>query len=349
MSSEQTYPLVSVVMPVRNEESFIARSLGAVLAQDYPAERLEILVVDGMSADGTRQVIARVARQGMGHSVHIVENPQRIFSSGFNLGLAQAQGEVIIMLGGHTELAPDYVRRCVEQLVAHPECACVGGVIETVAETPVGRTIALAMSSPFGVGGVAFRTGARRPLEVDTVAFGAYRREAMERCGPLDEELVRNQDDEYNYRLRALGERILLAPEIRARYHSRASLGSLWRQYFQYGYWKVRVMQKHPRQMRPRHFVPAAFVAALFGAALGAFFSPWGRGLLALVAGAYLLANLAASFLAARRAGWRHLPLLPLAFATLHLSYGLGFLVGLVRFAGRWRESGRRFARKERS
>lgn len=168
--------------------------------------------------------------------------------------------------------------------------------------------------------------------------MGAWRREVFDRIGFFDQELVRNQDDEFNYRLLDSGGRILLSPRIHSKYVPRDSWRSLWRQYFQYGYWKVRVMQKHPRQMRPRHFIPGAFVAALLGAILAAPFSPWGRAALALVGGSYLLANLTASFLAARRAGWRHLPLLPLAFATLHLSYGLGFLAGLVRFAGRWRE-----------
>jgi len=337
-AGQMEYPVVSVIMPVRNEEGLIARSLGAVLAQDYPADKLEVWVVDGMSGDGTREIIAQCSRQRPERPVHLLDNPQRIFASGFNLGLAQARGEVVIMLGGHTELAPDYARRCVERLAAHPEYACVGGPLETVAQTPVGQAIALAMSSVFGVGGVAFRTGVQRLMEVDTVAFGAYRRAAMERCGRLDEEMVRNQDDEYNYRLREQGGRILLAPDIRARYHSRASLRSLWKQYLHYGYWKVRVMQKHPRQMRLRHFVPGALVATLLAAALGALFSPWGWGALALVGGGYLLANLAASFATARRAGWRYWPLLPPVFATLHFSYGLGFLAGLVRFAGRWRE-----------
>jgi hypothetical protein len=137
-----------------------------------------------------------------------------------------------------------------------------------------------------------------------------------------------------------MGVKILLAADIHSRYYSRSSLRSLWRQYYQYGYWKVRVMQKHPHQMRLRQFVPPLFVSTLLGTALLAFFFPLGRVLLALVAGTYALLNLAASVWIARKTGWPHLPILPIIFAILHLSYGTGFLVGLVRFWNRWRDTG---------
>ena len=147
---------------------------------------------------------------------------------------------------------------------------------------------------------------------------------------------MRNQDDEYNYRIRELGGKILLAEDVRSKYYSRGSLGKLWKQYFQYGFYKVRVLQKHPRQMSIRQFVPPAFVSALLLSVLLSILAPWGRWLLALVGLSYLAANLLASFLTAARRNWRHLPLLPLTFAILHLSYGLGFLAGLFKFWNRW-------------
>src|SRR5262249_38880027 len=156
------------------------------------------------------------------------------------------------------------------------------------------------------------------------------------RAGLFDEELVRDQDDEYNYRLRHMGARILLAADVRCRYYSRSSLRSLWRQYFGYGYWKVRVLQKHPRQMQPRQFVPPLFVAALLLSLLAAPFTAGGAYLFGLAAGPYLVANAVASLLAAKRGGWSLLPPLPAVFATLHLAYGLGFLLGLVKFWNRW-------------
>jgi len=329
-------PQVSVIMPVRNEAAYIERSLGAVLAQDYPADRLEVLVVDGLSDDGTREVV--LARAAADPRVRLLDNPARIVPPGLNLGIAQARGEIIVRVDGHCEIAPDYVRRSVEHLLAGfggAPVEAVGGPIETVGETDEAQAIALAMSSWFGVGGSAFRTIKDRPLLVETVAFPAYRRRTLQRLGPFDEELVRNQDDEYNYRLLKSGGRILLAPDIRSRYYSRGTLRSLWRQYYQYGYWKVRVMQKHPRQMRARQFVPPAFVAGLFGsAALGLLWRPF-WWLLALVLALYAVADVAASLSLGRAHGPRHTPSLLIIHPILHLSYGMGFLVGLARFGGR--------------
>jgi glycosyltransferase involved in cell wall biosynthesis len=331
--SEQ--PFVSVVMPVRDEAAYIARSLGAVLAQDYPAGRFEVVVADGMSADGTRAVVENFRRQDA--RVRLVENAGRIAPTGLNAALRVARGRVVVRVDGHCEIARDYVRRCVEHLESE-RVEGVGGPIETVGETWQARAIAAAMSSSFGVGGAAFRTVKDRRMFVESVAFPAYTRAAIERAGLFDEELVRNQDDEYNYRLLALGARLLLAPEIRSRYYSRGTLGSLRRQYFQYGYWKVRVMQKHPRQMRRRQFAPPLFAAALLSLVALSPFLASARLALAAVASSYLLANLCASLLTARREGWRLLPLLPAAFATLHLAYGFGFLAGLFKFRKRWRD-----------
>jgi cellulose synthase/poly-beta-1,6-N-acetylglucosamine synthase-like glycosyltransferase len=326
-------PFVSVIMPIRNESSYIARSLDAVLAQDYSSDRMEVIVVDGMSTDETRSIIQ--CFQARHPNIRLIDNPERIVSTGLNRALRECKGEIIIRVDGHCEVASGYVRLCVQHL-RQGQVAAVGGPIETVGETFLAGVIALAMSSPFGVGGVAFRTVKNRAMFVETVAFPAYTRQAIERAGPFDEELVRNQDDEYNYRLRSLGCKILLSPEIRSRYYSRSSLTSLWRQYFQYGYWKVRVMQKHTRQMRLRQFVPPIFVAALLGLSVVAIFSPVGRGLVALLTGLYALANLTASIWTARKADWYYMLLAPCAFAVLHLSYGLGFFVGLVKFWNRW-------------
>ncbi len=331
-------PFVSLIMPVRNEAAYIARSLGAVLAQDYPADRLEILVVDGMSDDGTREAVR--ALQATRPTLHLIDNPARIVPPALNIGLRHARGEIVVRVDGHCEIAPNYVSHCVSHLLEDGIDA-VGGPIETVGETDEAQAIALAMSSWFGVGGSAFRTIQDRALLVETVAFPAYPRETLGRLGPFDEELVRNQDDEYNYRLLKSGGRILLSPDIRSRYYSRSSLRSLWRQYYQYGYWKVRVMQKHPRQMRLRQFVPAAFVAALVGsAALGALFRPF-WWLLALTLALYAVADLAASLSLGQAHGWRYAPRLLIIHPILHLSYGLGFLAGLARFAGRFRAPGR--------
>jgi succinoglycan biosynthesis protein ExoA len=325
---------VTVIMPIRNEAGFIRESLAAVLNQDYPADLIEILVVDGMSTDETCAIVSEI--QSKHHNIRLLENPGKVVPIGLNIALAQTRGEIFVRVDGHCVIQPDYIRRCVEYLEIE-NVDGVGGPMETIGETPSSQAIALAMSSPFGVGGSAFRTVKDRRMFVDTVAFPAYKRETIRKVGPFDEELVRNQDDEYNFRLREMGGRILMTPDIRSRYYSRSSISGLWRQYFQYGYWKVRVMQKHPRQMSLRQFIPPAFVVSLVVLALLATISAPARILLAGIVGAYLIANLSAAVLTASRGGWRYLGYLPAAFATLHISYGAGFLYGLAKFANCWR------------
>lgn len=335
-TSTTLWPFVSLVMPIRNEGAFIAQALGAALAQDYPQERLEIIVADGMSTDDTRRIVQGFQRQDA--RLRLIDNHGKFVATGLNAALREARGDIIVRADGHCVIAKDYVRQCVQRF-QEDEVDGVGGPIETIGETYIAETIALAMSSGFGVGGSAFRTVKDRRMFVESVAFPAYTRRAVEMAGFFDEELIRNQDDEYNYRLGALGARILLAPEIQSRYYSRSSLKSLWRQYFQYGYWKVRVMQKHFGQMRWRQFVPPMFVAAVVMSLLLAPISIIGQWLCAWVIGAYLFANLSASvYTVARAKKWRLLPLLPVSFAILHFAYGFGFLKGLIHFRNRWHD-----------
>ncbi len=330
---EAELPRVSVILPVRNEARWIASCLDAVLAQDYPPAKLEILVADGASQDGTREFVSARARQDP--RILLLDNPEHIVATGMNRALKQASGDVIVRVDGHTLIAPDYVRQCVLALT-RTAAACVGGRMNAVGQGAVGRAVALATSSRFGVGGARFHY-LEQAAWVDTVYLGAWRRDLFTRLGPFDEELVRNQDDELSYRIRAQGGQILLSPAIRSRYFCRATLGSLWRQYFQYGYFKVRVLQKHPRQMQPRQFIPPLFLLVLLTSLLSAPGSTTARFVLATISAAYTAANFGASLWTARRA-WRTLPLLPPVFACLHFAYGTGFLWGLLRFARRFGE-----------
>lgn len=324
-------PLVSLIMPVRNEADFIAESLSAVLAQDYPRDQLEVFVADGRSSDDTRRIVTDLASRCVDRPVTIVDNPEGIVATGLNAALRQVRGDIIVRVDGHCRIAPDYVTRCVAHL-QRGDVVGVGGSIETVATSAVGKAIAAAMSSSFGVGGSAFRTLKDQTLLADTVPFPAYTRRAIEAAGPYDEELVRNQDDEYNYRLRKLGGRLLLAADVKSQYYSRTSLRSLWRQYFQYGYYKVRVMQKHPRQMKLRQFVPPAFVAALVAGACLAPFSAAARWALVATVLLYGLSVLLATVTTARQHPVPNPWVLGVIFPILHISYGLGFLIGLGRF-----------------
>lgn len=323
-------PLVSVILPVRNEEQFIQRCLSSVLSQNYPADRMEVILVDGRSDDNTQTLARRSFAGSTLHTCMILDNPLRNTSAALNLGIRAALGEVIVRVDGHTLLAEDYVTRCVRAL-AETGADNVGGPMRAVGETTIARAIALATGSPFGVGNARFHY-AVTPGWVDTVYLGAFRHSVFERIGLFDTELVRNQDDEFNFRLIRAGGKIWLDPEIRSTYSARASLPALTRQYFAYGFWKVRVIQKHGRPASWRHLVPPAFVAVLvlaaFLSALLDSFVP-----LALVVLPYLFVALAASFLVARASGWRYFVSIPFAFAAMHLAYGFGFLAGICHFA----------------
>jgi GT2 family glycosyltransferase len=296
---------------------------------------MEVLIADGMSSDATRDVIARTIRNRSDIHVVVLDNPGRIVPTGMNVALRSARGQLIIRVDGHTIVAPNYVSECVSALLR--TCADnVGGRMCPIGEGRFGKAVAVATSSPFGVGGARFHYSKKEEW-VDTVYLGAWRREVFDRIGTFDPEMVRNQDDEFNYRLLANGGKILLSPKIRSQYLNRGTPKSLWKQYYQYGFWKVAVLQKHPRQMRPRQFLPPAFVAVLLGSGLMAPFARWPRAVLAIVAGSYTAANGAASIWASLNHGLQYLPILPFVYGTLHLGYGLGFLVGLIHFRRRWR------------
>jgi glycosyltransferase involved in cell wall biosynthesis len=328
-----TLPLVSVVMPVKNERLYIARSVSAVMNQDYPHDRYEVIIADGMSEDGTRPVLESLRAQYS--NLVVIDNGRGIVATGLNLATKVARGEIIVRVDGHCEIARDYLSSCVRHIM-NDKIDAVGGSVTTVGLTRTAMAIAAAMSSRFGVGGAAFRTMAGKTMPSDTVPFPAYKKSTISRAGDYDEEQVRNQDDEYNYRIRALGGTLLLAGDVRSLYYSRASFRSLGNQYFGYGFWKVRVLQKHPRQMMARQFVPPSFVLAVLLSALAGPFIHGALTAFGIISGSYLLAAFGAAFLSAfpKRVGMFHLFLV--AFPVLHISYGIGFLVGMGVFWKRW-------------
>ncbi|MGD1848124.1 MAG: glycosyltransferase family 2 protein, partial [Salibacteraceae bacterium] len=236
---------------------YIRACVESVVGNDYPKDLLHVLVCDGQSDDRTREIVAELSQK---HApVKLVDNPYRTTPYALNLGIREVNSDVAIILGGHAELAPDYLRECVLQLKAHPEVGCIGGIIDNVAENTTAAIVSKAMASSFGVGNAHFRTGGKEGY-VDTVAFGAYRREVFEKVGYFDEDLTRNQDDEFNYRVLKGGFKIWLSSKIRSKYYVRASFKKLFRQYFQYGYWKVFVNRKHQAVTSIRQLVPLGFV-----------------------------------------------------------------------------------------
>jgi succinoglycan biosynthesis protein ExoA len=322
-------PFVTVLVPVRNEERYIERCLYSLARQDYPRARFEVLVIDGRSTDATREIVARFAAEST-MDVSLLDNPRERTAAGLNAGLTEARGDVIVRVDGHATVASEFLSRGVFALFDRG-ANCVGGVIESEGDTYIGRAIAVAMSSRFGVGGVSFRVGGEGPVE--TVAFGAYRRDVFDRIGRFAEDIDKGEDDEFNYRLCDSGGLIILVPGIRARYTVRGDLRGLWRQYFGYGRAKPFVLARHPAQTRVRQFAPAALVGA--ASAAGALALAGRTTPLKGLAAGYAVAAVAASIASVPRHGWKPLPVLPVAFACLHFAYGLGFTAGLARLAGR--------------
>ena len=319
------FPLVSILIPFLNEARYLARCLRSIQAQTYPVEQLEIIAADGGSTDRSREVIEEFVRDDP--RIRLVDNPGRTAAAGLNAGLQHARGELILRVDAHCAIAPDYVERCVEILASRPDVGDVGGPIQPVGETLAGKAIALALRSPFSMGGSPFRY-ATEPRPVDTVYLGAYRRRDIDAIGGFRSDLAANEDYEFNCRLRAAGFIIWCDPAIRTHTYTRRTLPALIRQYLGYGYWKARLARLQPRCVRPRHLAAPACAGLLLADALLAAAGGPAWPLLTLLAG-YLATNLwfTARVSRFREPAW---PLTPLVFGLMHLSWGLAFLAGLL-------------------
>ena len=317
-------PPVTVVIPMRNEERLLAKCLDSVLANEYPRDRLEILVIDGMSVDGSRRIAEDYAQRHP--CIRLLENPQQIQAAALNIGIREASGDIVIRMDAHTTYAPDYILQCVTAL-QRTDAVNVGGALRAVGTDYLSSAIAIGITSPFGAGDARFRYSEQEEW-VDTVYLGAWYKRTLEDVGGFDEGWRVNEDYQLNYRLRLAGGRILLSPKIHSEYYVRGSLSGLTQQYFRYGFWKVRTLTAYPDSLRWRQLVPPCFV---LGLAVSLVVLPfwWEVGM--VVPGLYLAVNVAASFRAARRKGLHYLPILPIVFAAIHLSWGVGFWAGIFR------------------
>lgn len=328
---ECSLPKVSVVIPCRDEALSIEACIRSVITGIYPKDRLEVLVVDGMSGDGTREIVeAYAARHDF---IRLLDNPKKITPVALNIGITNATGGIIVVLGAHATCSREYILKCVAAIEEY-SADCVGGLVTTLPAnaTPMAQAIAIGLSHPFGVGNAYFRIGTSEPRWVDTVLFGCYRREVVDRIGMFDEELVRNQDDEFNMRLIKRGGRILLLPEAVSYYYARESLRKLWRMYYQYGYFKPLVAKKIGGVLTVRQVIPATFVLSTL---IMGLLAPWslniGR-LLGATVFTYVVIVVGCSVFVALQQGLRCAAALSLVFPVLHLSYGLGYLMGTLDF-----------------
>lgn len=322
-------PFVSVIVPIRNEREYIENCLNSILNSDWPADRMEVLVVDGESDDGTLEIVQTMANKDA--RLKLMNNERRIQTVALNLGIEAAIGNMILRVDGHAEVETDFVSQSVKALVDHPECWCAGGMVETVNDTVLGKVIAAATSCPIGVGNSQFRIGNFEGY-VDTVPFPIYWKWVFDRIGKFDEELVRNEDDELNARVLEQGGKIYLTPAIHSRYFSRSSFGKLWKQYYQYGVWRIRTVQKRG-SASVRYLVPLAFVLCVILSLTVAAIFPVTAVWVAACAALYFVGLLIGATMVSRRTGWFGFVTSPIVFAILHFSYGLGSLFGVFWFS----------------
>ena len=324
-------PLVTIVIPCRNEEDWIGPCLDSILQNDYPKDRLDVLVIDGMSNDGTRSALQPFLEQHS--SIRLLDNPQKTTPAALNVGIAAAQGEVIMRMDAHYEYPTNYISRLVHWL-QESGADNVGGVLrmEPATDAPMARAIAVAVTHPFGIGNAHYRLGVSKPRSVDTVPFGCYRREVFERIGNFDEDLLRNQDLEFNLRLRKQGGKILLVPDVVIRGRARDSVGKLVRLYYQYGYFNPLVMWKLYGRANLRQIVTPTFVLSLLVTGILAPWFPRLALLFGAILGSYVMVMVASSIAAAREHGVACALRLPSVFAVMHFSHGWGFLRGVLDF-----------------
>jgi cellulose synthase/poly-beta-1,6-N-acetylglucosamine synthase-like glycosyltransferase len=332
-----TLTRVSVVIPCFNEERYIGKVLGN-LAGQYEAEQFEIVIVDGMSEDRTRDVVSKFVEENPSVRVRLVDNPARHIPAGLNRGIEEARGEIIVRMDAHSVPSPNYVRRCVELLDNGDAEVCgMPWRIEPGAKSLVARAIARAVAHPFGIGDAKYRQANLASSQfVDTVPFGAFSKSLWQQMNGFDERLLANEDYDFYYRVRSQGGRILLDASGYSSYYARATLKDLARQYFRYGRWKAEMLKSHPRSIRFRQLVAPAFVLSLVTlSALGIFWTPALYLLLLTVAAYALLASVFALQLAVKGGDFWLAFVLPTVFFIIHTMWGSGFLLSLLRSPAR--------------
>ena len=320
--------MISIICPIYNEEKYIARCIDSILAQNYPKDDIEVILVDGMSTDNTREIVAGYAAQYP--FIHLVDNPKRIVPPAMNIGIRAAKGDIIIRLDAHAIFPANYFTELVNNL-RQLKAENVGGVCRTlpVNDNPECVAIANVLSSSFGMGNSYFRVGATEVMEVDTVPFGCFHRELFDRIGFFDEELIRNQDDEFNGRIIKNGGRIYLLPQLVIDYYARDKVSKVYKMFYQYGLFKPLVNKKLGNPATMRQFFPLAFVLGLLLGPFMGFISKW---FLVAYAAVLLLYFCLATYFSLKDSKNPKLILLQdWTYFVVHFAYGWGYLRGLVK------------------
>lgn len=315
--------MIDVVIPCLNEAQYIEKNIQSILDQSY--RNFNLYVVDGGSEDGTTEIVRLYEKKDA--RVHLLQNPHKTTPFALNIGIKEGNGEYVVIFGGHAVMDQNYLQKCIDCLSEKEEVACVGGLIESKYLDENSKYIGAAMSSKVGVGNVTFRVGGA-PRYVDTVAFGAYRKKVFDEIGFFDEQLTRNQDDELNFRITRSGYKIYFDPEIKSEYFVRGTFKKLWRQYLQYGYWKVFVNKKHKSFLSVRQIVPPLFVAYVFAFFVLALLYDY---IAIFYSSSLLIYSLILLVQSVKLAGANFYKVL-FSFLILHFSYGLGYIKGILDF-----------------
>jgi succinoglycan biosynthesis protein ExoA len=323
-------PNVSIIIPCFNEENTIEPLLEAIKKQNYPLDKLEVVISDAISIDQTKNKILNFSKNNSKPKIVLVDNPKRTIPSGVNIAAANATGEILVRLDAHSEPNPDYIGTSVELLTTHV-ADNVGGIwnIQPGESTCIAKAIAKSAAHPLGVGDAQYRVSEKAQY-TDTVPFGAFYKNKFNEVGCFDESLLANEDYEFNARLRKLGGKIWLDPRIQSKYYSRKNLKALAKQYWGYGYWKVKMLLRYPKTIRIRQAIPPLFTMSIALLAIISFFLPFARIILEVEIGVYILALLIVSINTTFTHRESCFLLMPFVMSTMHFSWGSGFIYSLL-------------------
>lgn len=358
-SAKNNLSLISIIIPCRNEEKFIKKCLNSILEQKYPKNNLEILVVDGMSEDKTRKIVKEYSKKYFFNElprskligyhkdiirsklqeikplkiIKLLDNPKKFTSFAFNIGIKSSKGEIIMMAGAHSIYEKNYISKCAKYLKKY-NTDNVGGVMKILPRknSLTAKTIAICLSHPFGIGDSQFRQKLKKPKWADTVFGGCYKKEVFDKIGLFNENLFRSQDMEFNLRLKRAGGKILLCPDIISYYYARSTLKEFIKHNFSNGVWATYPLKFVKIPLSLRHYIPCIFVVSIMIAVILSLFYPLFLFLLGSIFFLYAGINLLASLqIAIKQKNPLYLFTMPLIFATLHISYGIGSVVGLIK------------------
>ena len=332
----EKFPKVSIIIPCYNEEKTIGLLLKAIQKQDYPLSNIEIVIADSLSTDSTKRKISEFIKSNQSSFVKVVDNARQTIPSGVNAAADAATGEILIRLDAHSEPNEEYVKTSVD-LLKNNVAENVGGIweIQPGEDTCIAKAIAKATAHPLGVGDAKYRVSTKAQY-VDTVPFGAFYKKTFENIGRFDEALLANEDYEFNARLKNSGGRVWLDPRIRSKYYARKNLRELTKQYWRYGFWKVKMLHRYPTTIRWRQAIPPLFLASVFFFGILSIFIPFARIILGVEFGIYFLTALLVGIQTAIKHNDLCFLLMPLVIITMHFSWGGGFINSL--FSYMWRE-----------